>query len=80
MDFFGEKYCAHFCALFGWILCAFEFRIIEHSDHYNIQEIRCPKPSRFWERLNDLQKILALVTNFIPLLIAAALYSMNIYN
>ena len=45
MDFFGEKYCAHFCALFGWILCAFEFRIIEHSDKseklnlWNLEEV-----------------------------------------
>ena len=28
---FENFWCAHFCALFGWILCAFEFRIIRHS-------------------------------------------------
>ena len=29
--FLGEKNCAPFCALFGQIRCAFEFRIISHS-------------------------------------------------
>ena len=29
--FLGKKYCAPFCALFGQIRCAFEFRIINHS-------------------------------------------------
>ena len=29
--FLGKKYCAPFCALFGQIRCAFEFRIIKHS-------------------------------------------------
>jgi len=27
----GEINCAPFCALFGSIMCAFEFRIIRHS-------------------------------------------------
>ena len=36
--FLGEKKCAPFCAVFGQIMCAFEFRIINISvpDQYQI--------------------------------------------
>ena len=33
MALFGAKNCAPFCALFDQIRCAFEFRIINHSDY-----------------------------------------------
>ena len=32
--FWGKINCAPFCALFGSIMCAFEFRIIRHSEHF----------------------------------------------
>ena len=32
MALFGAKNCAPFCALFDQIRCAFEFRIIRHSE------------------------------------------------
>ena len=33
MRFLKKFWCAHFCAPFGQLMCAFEFRIIEHSVH-----------------------------------------------
>ena len=44
--FWGKINCAPFCALFGSIMCAFEFRIIRHS------EVQCCQNS--FERTNSV--------------------------
>ena len=55
--FLGEKNCAPFCALFGQIRCAFEFRIIRHSANYSNKFKILPIRNKTMEDLYKIDKI-----------------------